>query len=252
MPVPTVAGQQLTARRLAGRAWRAVEAQHRVSTAKLTDNLAEQERLEALIEAAKPKVPPECRHLHYLLSTPFRYGAPYPVGSRFRRAGLTAGVFYASKEPVTAMTEMAFWRLLFFAESPATPYPENPGEFTAFAAEFATRRALDLTRAPFVAQREAWRHPVNYAPCQDLAEEARDAGIEVIAYESARAAGALNYALLSCAVFNKRVEVARQTWRIHFSAAGVRLFCEMPRQSVDLPAATFAADPRIAKMKWER
>src|SRR5690348_2120314 len=71
-----------SARRYAGKAWRAVEAQHRVSTAKLTDNLDEQERLETLIEAAKPAIPIECRHLHYLLATPFRYGAPYPVGSR--------------------------------------------------------------------------------------------------------------------------------------------------------------------------
>ena len=42
--------------------------------------------LESLIEETKPALPPECRHLHYLLATPFRYGS-YPRGSRFRRAG---------------------------------------------------------------------------------------------------------------------------------------------------------------------
>jgi len=252
-PTWTRAALSSEARRVAGTAWRAVEAQHRVSTAKLTANLAEQERLEALIEAAKPTIPPECRHLHYLLSTPFRYGAPYPVGSRFRRAGMTAGVFYGSKLAVTAMTEIAFWRLLFFAESPATPWPKNPGEFTAFAVAFATRRALDLTRAPFAAHRAVWTHPTEYAPCQVLAEEARAAGIEAITYASARtAAPALNHALLTCRVFTKSEEVGRQTWRIHFGATGVRLFCEMPRESHDLPAALFAADPRIAKMRWAR
>ena len=132
-----------SAQPLAARAWRAVEAQHRVSTAKLTDTLAEQERLEQLIEASKPVVPEECRHLHYLLSTPFRYGALYPRGSRFRRAGLTAGVFYGSELCRTAMTELAFYRLLFFAESPDTPWPTNPAEYTAFAVEFATERALN-------------------------------------------------------------------------------------------------------------
>ena len=52
---------------------------------KIVDTLAEQARLEELLEHSKPAVPPECRHLHYLLFTPFRYGAPYPRGSRFRR-----------------------------------------------------------------------------------------------------------------------------------------------------------------------
>ena len=51
-----------------------VEAQHVVSTLKVVDTLAEQERLERLLEETKPLVPPECRRLHYLLSTPFRYG----------------------------------------------------------------------------------------------------------------------------------------------------------------------------------
>ena len=62
---------------MAGRCWRVVEAQHVVSTLKLVDTLAEQALLEDLLEETKPPVPPECRHLHYLLATPFRYGAPY-------------------------------------------------------------------------------------------------------------------------------------------------------------------------------
>ena len=52
-----------SARRAAGRCWRFVEAQHRVSTLKLTDTLEEQERLEALLEKTKPPIPAECRHL---------------------------------------------------------------------------------------------------------------------------------------------------------------------------------------------
>lgn len=238
---------------LAGRGWRAVEAQHRVSTAKLTDTLAEQERLEELIEASKPVIPPECRHLSFLLATPFRYGAPYPTGSRFRRAGLTRGVFYASEIPRTAMIELAFWRLLFFADSPRTPWPDNPGEYTAFAVEFETAQGIDLTRPPLSAHRDVWRDPTDYAPCQALAEDARTAGIEVIRYESARSAAfAVNYALLTCRAFSRSAEVERQTWRIHLGASGVRLFCDMPRVSIDLPPATFAADPRIAAMTWDR
>jgi hypothetical protein len=105
-------------RRIAGACWRAVEAQHHVSTMKVVETLAEQGLLEEVLERAKPPVPTECRHLHYLLATPFRYGAPYPAGSRFRRPGFTAGVFYGSSVPATAVAELAFHRLLFFAAEP--------------------------------------------------------------------------------------------------------------------------------------
>src|SRR5207245_1957253 len=98
------------------------------------------------------------RHLHYLLFTPFRYGAPYPAGSRFRRAGLTPGVFYGSEDAATAIAEMAFHRLLFFAESPHTPWPQNDVEYTKFrvALKTAAGRALRL-RAPSVRRRSANR-----------------------------------------------------------------------------------------------
>ena len=97
------------------RVWRLVEGQHLVSTRKLVDTNAEQQTLEDLIEATKPAVPEDCRGLDYLLSTPFRYRPGYR-GSRFRRAGATPGVFYAAEQPAAAVAEMAFYRLLFFAE----------------------------------------------------------------------------------------------------------------------------------------
>jgi RES domain len=242
-----------SARPLIARAWRAVEAQHQVSTAKLTDSLPEQERLEQIIEASKPAIPAECRHLNFLLSTPFRYNAPYPIGSRFRRAGMTLGVFYASELAKTAVSELAFSRLLFFADSPNTPWPKNPGEYTAFAVEFGTDRATDLTAPPLENRRSIWRHPTDYAPCQSLADGARAVGIEVIKYESARTtAYAVNFALLTCRTFTKSEEVDRQTWRIHFSPTGIRIFCEMPSLGIDLPPTNFDSDPRVRAMNWHR
>jgi RES domain len=242
-----------SAQPLAGRAWRAVEAQHRVSTAKLSDSLAEQNRLEQLIEASKPVLPAECRHLHYLLSTPFRYGAPYPVGSRFRRAGLTPGVFYGSELCRTAMTELAFYRLLFFAESPSTPWPKNPAEYTAFAVEFATERALILTLPPLDRDRALWTHPTDYSATQALADHARAIHIQVLKYESVRAQEhAANFALLTCRAFARSEEVGRQSWKIHLSPSGIRLFCEMPQGNFDLPRAAFSSDPRLSAMNWQR
>jgi hypothetical protein len=236
-----------------GRCWRLVEAQHRVSTLKLVDTLEEQALLEDLIEETKPAVPPECRHLDYLLSTPFRYGAPYPHGSRFRRAGRTLGVYYAAEEPRTAVAEMAFYRLLFFAESPDTPWPSDAAEYTAFAAEVASGRSIDLTAAPFDREGARWTHPTDYAATQDLADNARAASVEIIRYRSVRdPEGGSNLALLACRAFVEPGPVERQSWRIRLSRSGVQAICEFPERRIGFDRAAFAADPRIAAFDWER
>jgi len=240
-------------RRAIGLAWRAVEAQHKVSTAKLTDNAAEQKILEDLIQETKPAVPEECRHLHFLLSTPFRYEPPRPRGSRFRRAGRTPGVFYAAEHVDTAIAEMCFWRLLFYAESPNTPWPGDAGEFTAFSVEYATERAIDVTLAPFTDRAECWGHLTRYDECQDLADLARDAGIDLIRYASVRdPQHKLNFALLRCATFARSDPVERQSWRILLGSNGVRALCEMPVGSIDFDRRAFLPDPRIKGMRWER
>ena len=240
-------------RRLSGLAWRAVEAQHRVSTMKIVDTLDEQALLEDLLEATKPPVPAECRHLHYLLATPFRYGAVYPKGSRFRRAGRTLGVYYGAEEVETAVAEMAFYRLLFFAESPDTPWPLDAAEYTAFSAAVETNRAIDLTVPPFVAHRSIWTYPINYEPCQALADAARSGNVSVIRYESVRdPKHRVNLAVLVCAAFADDAPVDRQSWRIRLAPTGVVAICEFPHKGLEFPPATFAADPRIASMHWDR
>src|SRR5262245_43850211 len=239
--------------RFSGRCWRVVEAQYRVSTMKLVDTLAEHEVLEAAIEATKPTIPPDCRHLHYLLVTPFRYRPTYPRGSRFRRAGFTPGVFYASRSVATAIAEMVFHRLLFFVESPQTPWPANPGEFTAFAVDVRTRSALDLTRPPFDVQRAQWIDCIDYEPCQALAVAARAASIDVIRCESARDPHhGVNIAVLACRAFASAEPVAQQTWRLHFGSAGVRGLCTFPDQRMEFDRDSFARDPRVASLSWVR
>ena len=229
-----------------------VESQHRVSTLKLVDTLPEQDRLEQLLEESKPRLPADCRHLHYLLATPFRYGAPYPEGSRFRRAGLTPGVFYASRTPATAVTEVAFHRLLFFADSPGTPWPDNAGEFTAFSTRYRTAAALDLAAPPLDRDRSAWTHSTDYAPCQALAGAARTAGIEVLRYASARDERGTNIALLTWRAFGSPAQIDRQTWRIHLGQSGVRAICTFPETQLEFPRTAFATHPRIAALAWER
>jgi RES domain len=235
-----------------GPVWRIVEAQHRYSTRKLVDSNAEQSLLETLIDATKPAVPKECERLDYLLSTPFRYGA-YPRGSRFRRAGRTAGVFYASEDPLTAAAEMAFYKLLFYAESPATPWPTNAAEYTGFSAFVSSARSLDLTLPPFDVDEAVWRHPIAYEPCQALADAAREVDAQILRYTSARdPERRACVAVLTCAAFLGPTPLEYQTWRIGAASSGSYAIREFPLARLDFGRETFASDPRIATMIWDR
>jgi hypothetical protein len=241
-----------SARALKGLCWRVVEPQSKISTMKLSDTLEEQSALENLIEETKPAIPEECKHLAFLLFTPFRY-APYPFNSRFRRVGLSPGVFYGSEQPETAVAEKALHRLLFFLESPDTPWPANPGEYTAIAAQFGTRNAIDLTQPPWRAHRDRWIHPTDYSACLDLSDGCRLAGLDAIRYESARdPASRANLALLTCRIVARRDVVRRQSWRLHFNRSGVRAICESPPKTIRFDQMAFARDPRIAGMSWDR
>ena len=75
-----------------------------------------------------------------------------------------------------------------------TLWPANPAEYTAFAAEIATDKAIDLMRLPLLADRTLWIQLTDYAACLDLADAARTASLEVIRYESrARPGSARQY-----------------------------------------------------------
>lgn len=219
---------------------------------KLTDTLAEQEIIERLIEDTKPPVPAGCELLHFLLMTPFRYSATNPFGSRFRRPNAPHGVFYSSEQVTTGVAEVAFYRLLFFVESPATAWPRNPGEYTGFAVEISTERALDLTAPNFV-DAEKLHHLVDYAASQAFADSARQASIEVLKYRSVRdSQGQPNFAILSPRAFAQNEPVDRQSWKIHLDFNGVRALCEAPRLSLAFDRDAFSRDPRLAGFNWVR
>ena len=252
MPTWTPSALSAETRPLRGECWRLVEAQHRVSTLKIVDTLAEQALLEEMLERTKPTIPSECQGLHYLLATPFRYGAPYPRGSRFRRSGHSPGVYYAAAHVETAVAELSFHRLLFFAESPATPWPQNATEFTAFSVGYAGK-GIDLTWASFAKDHAAWTNPVDYSACQTLADNAHAAGLQVIRSQSVRDPDArTNVALLSCLAFKAREPKTRQTWRMRFGPAGVQALCEFSELRLEFARNAFERDPRIAVLIWDR
>jgi len=233
-------------RRYSGHGWRFVEAQHKVSTLKLVDDLAEQELLEQIVEETKPAIPPECRGLDYLLATPFRYRPIYPTGSRFRKAGFTEGVFYAAEREETAAAEIVFYRYLFHAESPDTPWPRDAAEYSAFSVELTTSAAIDLTEPPLNRNEALWCHLTDYAQCQLLAEAAREAGSEIIRYRSVRdpAQGA-NLAVLTCAAFAGRGPAQRNTWRIRIGSRGAQAIREFPALGLEFKVSDFQGDERL-------
>ncbi len=224
----------------AGKLWRFAEAQHRVSTMRLLDTLDEQRLLEDLLDETKPPVPGECTHLHYLLFTPFRYAARH--ATRFRAAGDRRGVFYAAERIETAAAEMAFYRLLFYLESPATAPPQGTAEFTAFSVRYRAD-VLDLTTPEWQAE-PAVRDRVNYARCHDLAEAVRQAGAGGIRYPSVRdARRGVNMALLSCATFAEPKPRDTQGW--HFRVTRERVIAIGPNRALEFLAAAWD-DPRLA------
>jgi hypothetical protein len=150
------------------------------------------------------------------------------------------------------VAEMTFLRLLFFSESPKTPWNKNPPEYTSFSVGYDTRRAIDLTIAPFNTDHELI-HPVDYSACHRLADTARECGVQVIRYMSVRdPQHRVNIALLTCTTITTREPEDLQSWRIHFDENGIRAIREFPKLTISYDRDTFANDPRVAACVWER
>lgn len=224
-----------------------VESQSRVATLKLVDTLEEQAILEAELESSKPLIPIACAGLDYLLATPFRY-APYPHGSRFRRARQPEGCYYAAERIETAVAEEAFYRLLFFLDAPGAKLPANPQERTAFRVPAETGHAIDLTLPPFDQNSAIWEHPTDYNPCHALADAARAVSIEVIRYRSVRdPSGGINLALLAPVAFRATQPEVFETWHVFLRTTAVQAVREMPRLTLEIPFSAWASDPRVPK-----
>jgi hypothetical protein len=191
--------------------WRAVEAQHQVATMVLVDTLDEQALLESLLDASKPLLPDPMRSLHWLLFTPFRY-PPLPSGSRFRGPA-EPGVFYGADERRTACAELGYWRWRFLSDSPALD-ALGPIAQTLFLTPVAGL-GIDLRLPPFNARQADWMHPTDYAACQALARQARNAGLQLIRYASVRdpASGGCT-ALLSHSGFAADKPSANESWTL--------------------------------------
>jgi len=177
--------------------------------------LDDQRLLEDILDAAKPPAASAAGDLHWLLATPFRYRPPVG-GSRFR-GRFDPGVFYGAQDRPTACAEAGYWRLRFFRDSAGLASASATVQLTLFEFHAATERALDLNGAAFADARAALAHPVDYTASQTLAGQAREAGIELIRYGSARLADGVCLALLTPGPFRQVQQPYRdqhQTWQL--------------------------------------
>lgn len=192
--------------------WRAVEAQHVVSTMRLVDSLEEQRVLEALLDEGKPTLAAALQSLHYLLAAPFRYRPPAP-GSRFRGPD-DPGVFYGAEHVRTACAEAGWWRWRgFVAEAPGLPQLPPVG-FTIFPVQVRDS-SVDLRKPPIDRDRKRWMHPTDYGPTQAFARIARDADVGMLLYASVRdPQHGANVAVLRPQAFHRFQPTRAQTWQL--------------------------------------
>jgi len=232
---------------LATRAWRVVEAQHKVSTRQLVDTLEEQQLLEEIIEEVKPPSPTAAGFagLHFLLFTPFRY-PPLPHGSRFGTA-TDGGIWYGALLVETCLAEKAYYQMLF-ATGTAAALPNLTCIWSAFQAEIRAPRGLDLTAAPFSRFEAEISSPTSYAAAHALGARLRAAQVAACLFVSARCPRRGTAVALFEPAFGSRHPVgAPQTWRSTLTGDG----CEVsPVNAADpkvlvFPRAQFEVDGRL-------
>lgn len=195
--------------------WRAVEAQHQVSTRKLVGSLAEQEMLEQMLEQSKPPAVGGAT-LHYLLATPFRY-PPLRHGSRFGTRQ-ERGIWYGAETRRTAFAEVAYYRFLFLAGT-AADLGTLGTELTVFTVHARSARGIDLVEPPFDAHRAEIASPVSYVGTQALGAAMRAAGVELFRYPSARdPEGGAAVGAFTPAVFGRAKPRGIEGWRCTVSA----------------------------------
>lgn len=198
-----------------------VESQSRSSTRVLVDTLDDHALLEQLLEESKPLAPEGADRLHYLLWTPFRY-PPLEHGSRFGTRS-EGGLWYGSETLVTAFAEFAYYQL-YFLEGPVERLRPLTRRLSAFQAQLRTERAVDLTRAPFVAFRATLSSPSRYGDVQALGTAMRADGVQACRYHSARdRRGGTNLVAFTPRAFAKRKPGPLQTWNCFATRDSVEL-----------------------------
>jgi hypothetical protein len=181
---------------IGGQGFRMVESQEMVASSEIVSSLEKQAVLEEMLEMeSKPAYPAGTQHLHYLLSSPFRY-PPLNHGSRFG-GRFEPSLFYGGATEYAALCESAFYRFFFYYDMEEPPlHGTFQSQHTLFKFHYQTELGVKLQHAPFDSYQEILRDPVSYKATQALGSAMREAGIKGFEYRSARDRdGSINIAL---------------------------------------------------------
>lgn len=233
---------------IAGTLMRMTESQEQVATSRICNNLAEQSRLEELLEEkSKPPLPDGVAHLDYLLATPWRY-PPLLYGSRFGRV-FEPSLFYGALSVSTCLAESAYYRLVLLLDM--TTLPDSPlrSRHTLFEAKYKTATGLRLHGPAFDAFREILIHPAHYGPTQALGSAMREYGIEAFEYASARdPKGGNNVALFTPKALSSRKVSNKTEWQCETTEAGVVFsYMGVPAQVRTFESGLFLRDGQFPR-----
>lgn len=196
---------------LMAKIYRLVESQEQIATLGLVNNVYEQGILEELIESTKNPLPINTGSMDYLLTTPFRY-PPLRHGSRFGTT-FEQGIFYASLNIQTALSETAYYRFAYLL-GPETPY-EHPisNQYTSFSVKVHSDQSIFLDQAPFSKYESILTSPSSYIQTQRLGTNMRECSVELFQYFSARAKDkGKNVALFTPGAFRSKVAEQKTEW----------------------------------------
>lgn len=168
-------------------------------------------------------------------STPFRH-PPLAHGSRFR-APSEGGVWYGSESRRTALSEKAYYQLLFL-EGTAANLGVVTQPLTLFRAAVDVACGADLTLPPFDAHEPLISSPTTYEYSQPLGAALRSTGVEALRFVSARDLGRGTNLGLLAPVFASNRPTDEQPWRSTATKARVEFMRSSAVQARDRESFT--------------
>ena len=224
---------------------RIVESQQQIATSQIVDNLEEQSILESLLDDSKPPLPERAQHLHYLLSTPFRY-PPLMHGSRFGQRH-ECSLLYASKSLATLLAEASYYRFVFWrGMCAAPPARQFITEHTVFGGRYYTEQGVQLQHAPFDHYTRELAHPAKYDVTQQLGNNMRAHGVEAIEYVSARdRERGINVALYTPEALSVNEPLYAELWLCSTSQSVVRFSSRGVKQVYSFAIDDFYVDGEL-------
>lgn len=175
-------------------AYRLVETQEFAATSILVDDLDEQFLLEQMLDDVKPAYRQGIESMHYLLKAPFRY-PPLKHGSRFGTR-LMRSFFYASEQITTALSEVAYYRLIFLHDMEIEYTGTMRSQHLSFSVSVESPQNIDLSSCNFEKIKTDLTDPQNYKYCQRIGKWAvEQQNIDTIKYWSARCENGTNLAV---------------------------------------------------------